>query len=570
MANKKSKTQAKHGGKESRRAKRKRFDLISLGGVNEIGKNMFVLETDDEILIIDCGMSFPGQGHLGVDCLIPDFSYLVKKREKIVGLVLTHGHEDHIGGLPFLPEEVDMPVYGTPITVAFAEAKMADYGRKGDIQFYEFEAGSSYEIGADFVVEPYHVNHSMPDGVGFAIRTKAGIYVHSGDFKIDQTPVDNWTTDFAKLSALGEEGVDFLTVDVTNVDRPGYTPSERHVGRGIKQILGRYPDRRIFAAMFSSNVHRVQQAIDAAYHFGRVTAPIGRSMIQSVHIALELGYLKVPGDAIIDADRISRYPDEKVMILATGTQGEPMSALRRMSREAHRVAIHEGDVVIISARPIPGNEAAVWQTINDLCRLGARVIYQTDDVHVSGHGSREEIKMVCNLLKPRWIMPFHGEMRHVARAAELAEEMGLPDEVFIRPELGRRIGIGTRKVKYGEIVQSGTHLVDGLIVEEEGTELLHERQQLSQGGVLVVNVLIDAKTKKFKSVNATSRGFISPSENDILQKIEQILHDSLKAVRENDFVEYSTYRLKVDGKMGKFLWKNTNRRPSILTNIIEV
>lgn len=570
MSKKKPKIRTKRGGKESKRAKRRQLDLIALGGVNEIGKNMFALETDDELLVIDCGMSFPGEEHLGVDYLIPDFNYLLKKRKKIVGIILTHGHEDHIGAIPFLPEQIEVPVYGTPITVAFAESKLGDFGRVGEIEFYEFKAGEVFDVGSDFEVEPYHVNHSMPDGVGFAIRTKAGLYVHSGDFKIDQTPVDNWSTDFARLSALGEEGVDFLTIDVTNVDRAGYTASERHVGRGIRQILDRYPEQRIFAAMFSSNVHRVQQAIDTAYHFGRVTALMGRSMIQSVHIALELGYLKVPGDALIDGDKINSYPDNKVMILATGSQGEPMSALRRMSRGLHKVSIHEGDVVIISASPIPGNEAAVWHTINDLCRLGARVIYQAGEVHVSGHASREEIKMVCNLLKPRWVMPFHGELRHVAQFKELVEDMALDDDAFIRPELGRRMSIGPRKVKYGERVQSGTHLVDGLFVEEEGSELLKERQELSQGGVLVVNVLVDAKSKKFKSVNVTSRGFITPTDDDFIGRITQVLLDSLKATRETDFVDFPAYKGKVDEKMAKYLWKNTNRRPSVLTNIIEI
>jgi ribonuclease J len=556
--------------KTKRTPRRKALELIPLGGVNEIGKNMFALESGDEMLLIDCGMSFPGEEHLGVNYLIPDFSYPLKKRRKIVGLILTHGHEDHIGGIPFLPEEIDAPVYGTPITIAFTEAKMADVGRAGELDLYEFDAGCSFELGENFTIEPYHVNHSMPDGVGFAIRTPGGIYVHSGDFKFDQTPVDNRTTDIAKLSALGQEGVDFLTIDVTNVDKPGYTPSERSVGRAFKQILERYKGRRVFIAFFSSNVHRLQQAIDAAWQFGRVVVPIGRSMVQSVNISLELGYLKTTGDVLIDADSIGNYSDGELLILATGTQGEPLSALRLMSRESHKVRIREGDVVIISASPIPGNEAAVWNTIDDLCKLGATVIYRTGEVHVSGHGSREEIKMLCNLLKPRWIMPFHGEPRHVAGFREMLAEMGYHQDVYVQPEIGRRIGIGGRKITYGEKVQSGMRLVDGLIVEEEGSALLEERRKLSQGGVLAVNVLIDKKTKKFKSVNVASQGFISHLNKDIFAKAEQILHDSLSATTETDLVEYTTYKQKIKEKMEKYIWKNTNRRPSILANIIEV
>ena len=559
----------KHSRKSASKPTHKTLDLIPLGGVNEIGKNMFALETVDEMLIIDCGLSFPGEEHLGVNYLIPDFSYVLQKRNKIVGMILTHGHEDHIGGIPFLPEEIDVPVYGTPITIAFAEAKMADVGRRGGLNFRPFESGCSFELGNDFIVEPYHVNHSMPDGVGFAVRTPVGIYVHSGDFKFDQTPVDNRTTDIAKLSALGEEGVSFLTVDVTNVDKPGYTPSERSVGRAFHQILDRYEGRRVFIACFSSNVHRLQQAVDAACHYNRVVAPMGRSMVQSLHIALELGYLKAPGDALIDPDNIGKYSEGELLILATGTQGEPLSALRLMSREAHKVHIREGDVVIISASPIPGNEAAVWSTIDDLCRLGATVIYRVGEVHVSGHGSREEIKMLCNLLKPRWIMPFHGEARHVAGFREMISEMPYPSDIFVQPELGRRIGIGGKKIKYGEKVQSGMRLVDGLIVEEEGTTLLEERRKLSQGGVLVVNIIVDKRTKKFKSVNIASQGFISPLNRDIFAKAQQILQDSLSALRETDFIGYTTYRAKIDEKLERYIWKNTNRRPSILINVIE-
>ncbi len=560
----------KKSAKKSRTSGRKSVDLIPLGGVNEIGKNMFALETDDEMLLIDCGMSFPGEEQLGVNYLIPDFSYPLKKRKKIVGLILTHGHEDHIGGMPFLPEELDMPVYGTPITIAFAESKMADFGKRSGFEFNAFSAGSSFKLGHDFIIEPYHVNHSMPDAVGFAIRTPAGIYVHSGDFKFDQTPVDNRTTDIAKLSSLGAEGVDFLTIDVTNVDRPGYTPSERSVGRAFNQILDRSEGRRVFIAFFSSNVHRLQQAIDSAAKYGRIVAPIGRSMVQSVNIAIQLGYLRMPGDILIDADKVKNYSDGEVMVLATGTQGEPMSALRLMSKEAHKVSVRDGDVVVLSASPIPGNEASVWHTINDLCKLGATVMYRTGEVHVSGHGSREEIKMLCNILKPRWIMPFHGELRHVAGFRETVREMGFDEDIFINPELGRRINISNRGVKYGEKVQSGMRLVDGLIVEEEGTVLLHERQKLSIGGVLVVNILISSKTKKYKSVNVTSQGFISSSNREIFTRAEQILHDSLTATRETDLVDYSTYKAKVEEKMERFLWRNTNRRPSILVNVIEV
>ncbi len=550
-------------------ARKASLDLIALGGVNEIGKNMFALETPDEMLLIDCGLSFPGEEHLGVDYLIPDFTFPLKKKKKIVGMMLTHGHEDHIGGLPFFPEGMEIPVYGTPLTVAFAEGKMQEVGRRGETEFREFRAGDTIDAGHDFTIEAFNVNHSMPDGVGFAIRTPAGLYVHSGDFKIDQTPVDNRATDFAKLSALGEEGVDFLTVDVTNVDKPGYTPSERSVGRGFRQILDRHPGQRVFVAMFASNVHRIQQAVEAAAHFGRVSAPMGRSMVQSQRIALELGYLKVPPGSLISPDDINKHPDGEMMILATGTQGEPMSALRRMSREEHKISIREGDVVVISSRPIPGNEADVWRTINDLSKLGAKVIYQANDVHVSGHASREEIKLVCNLLKPKHVMPFHGELRHVSAFGDLAREMGMPSESFIKPELGRRINISAQGVTYGSMVPSGTMLVDGLFVENEGTELLQERQKLTTGGVLAVTIIVDKKRKKFKSVNLSSLGFISKQNAEIFERAEQILSDSLAAVKEVDYVEYSTYKTKVEEKMEKFIWRNTNRKPCIMVTVIE-
>jgi ribonuclease J len=569
MSRKKSNLKKPIRAKAAPSARQETLELIALGGVNEIGKNMFALETADEILLIDCGLSFPGEEHLGVDYLIPDFTYAVNKKKKIVGMLLTHGHEDHIGGLPFFPEEIEIPVYGTPLTVAFAEGKMSETGRQNETEFREFQAGDAFDVGKDFAVESFNVNHSMPDGVGYAIRTPAGLYVHSGDFKIDQTPVDNRATDFAKLSALGEEGVDFLTVDVTNVDKPGYTPSERSVGRGFRQILDRHPGKRVFVAMFASNVHRIQQAIEAAAHYGRVTAPLGRSMVSSQHIALELGYLKVPPDSLIAPDCIGQYSDGELMILATGTQGEPMSALRRMSQDAHKVSIREGDVVVISSRPIPGNEAAVWRTINDLSKLGAKVIYQPSDVHVSGHASREEIKLVCNLLKPKWVMPFHGEPRHVAGFKELASEIRMPEGSIITPELGRRINISRDGVVYGGKAPCGTMLVDGLFVEREGTELLGQRQKLSKGGVLVVTLIVDEKNRKVKSVNLSSSGFVSALNEEIFLRAGQILSDSLAATKEVDFVDYSTYRAKAEEKMERFIWRNTNRKPSILVNVIE-
>ena len=564
------KTKSARAVRESKRTRARTMDLLALGGVNEIGKNIFCLETPDELLVIDCWMSFPSDQHLGVNYLIPDFSYLLEKRNKIVGIILTHGHEDHIGGLPFLPDEIDVPVYGTPMSVAYAEAKLGDHGTRDKLRFQRIEAGDEIKIGSDFKVEPFHVTHSMPDAVGYAIHTPAGLYVHSGDFKFDLTPVDNRTTDIAKLSQLGKQGVDFLTVDVTNVERPGFTPSERSVGRAISRIFDAHLQKRIFIAMFASNIHRIQQIIDLAEKFDRVVAPIGRSMEQSVHLSIELGYLKVPKGILINSKTISSYKDEEIVILATGSQGEPMSALTLMSQGAHRVAMREGDVVVISANPIPGNESAIWRTIDSLCKLGADVIYRRGEVHVSGHGSREEIKMMCSMLNPTHVMPFHGEHRHVSSFRSLLDEIGLPDEAFVQPDLGRRISISGKKVKLGEKVKSGMRFVDGLFVEEEGTVLLDHRRKMSQGGLLVVNVIVDKKSKKFKDVSLASQGFISAKNEAIFERAENMIRDSLRATRETDFVEYKNFKKKIEEKMERYLWRNTNRRPSILTNIIEV
>lgn len=467
--------------------------IIALGGYGEVGKNLTVVEYGEDLLVIDVGVAFPNVDMLGVELLLPDFAYLRENAARVRGIILTHGHEDHIGGVPFLLREVRIPVYGTRLTLGLLRGKMEELTSAPLPPLHEVAPGDRLSLGP-FTVDLIRVNHSIPDGVALGVHTPAGLIVHSGDFKFDYTPIDGQLTDFAHFAHLGQEGVLALIADTTNVGRTGFTPSERMVGETFAHLFPQAP-RRIIVALFASHLHRIQQVCEVAARQGRKVVPIGRSMERCVRIALELGYLRVEPDILVPQEALARYRDEDLVLLTTGGQGEPLSALVRMARGEHRqLEIHEGDTVIISATPIPGNETMVWRTINDLFRRGAEVIYYPHaQVHVSGHASREEIKLLFNLLRPQYTVPFHGEYRHLVAYADLAEEMGLPrDNVFLL-ENGDVLTLSATKAAVTERVSADTFTVEGTKVQRIVPAVLRERQELAESGVVLVAVTVDSR-----------------------------------------------------------------------------
>jgi ribonuclease J len=547
------------------------LSFIALGGVHEIGKNMSLVEYNDEILVIDGGMSFPSLDMPGVDAVIPKFDYLLENRDRIAGIVLTHGHEDHIGALPFLIKDIDVPVYGTGLSLGFLELKLKEKQLALDADLRRVEDNAVYQIGKHFEVEFIPVCHSIPDSCGLAIRTPEGIIVHSGDFKFDQTPVDNRKMELGSFARYGDEGVLAYITDITNVFNPGHTGSERRVGVAFHDLFSTIKGR-LFVATFASNIHRVQQALDVAADMGRKVAPTGRRMIADLELAIEMGYASAPKDLIIPWEEIDKYDDDSVMILATGTQGEPMSALSLMSEGTHPVKIKDGDSIVLSASPIPGNEAYIFRTINRLTSLGAEVFHGRErGVHVSGHGSREEIKILYNLVRPKYIIPFHGEIRHVKEFAVLMHKMGHPDENVVLPKIGDRVKISKNNISLDGHVESGVTMVDGLGVGDVDGKMLELRRQLATGGIVVLTVFVNEKTKKVMRVEIEAKGVLYFSHHpELLEKAQTSINDALQAVDEKDFVEYPKIREKAKEKIGRLLWKHLRREPYILTNVYEI
>ncbi len=548
-----------------------KVQVIPLGGVGEIGKNMFVIKDGNEILIIDSGLKFPGEEMLGIDLVIPDISYLVENKKHIQGIVLTHGHEDHIGALPYIIPQLKVPIYGTKLTIGLVERKLKEHNMLNETDIKVFNTGDTINVG-NFKVETFQTSHSIPDSVGVAVNTKAGIIVHTSDFKMDQTPVDGKVIDYQKLTELGQRGVLLALSDSTNAERPGFTLSEKVVGETISEIF-RTAKGRIIIASFASNVHRIQQIIDAAHNNDRKVAVVGRSMVNVVQVASDLGYLNIPENVLVDINELRNLPNDKVVLLTTGSQGEPMSALTRISRNDHRkVSISPGDTVIISAMAIPGNEKLVSRNIDNLFRLGANVIYESvSGVHVSGHASQEELKLMLNLLKPKFLMPVHGEYRHMVHHAKLAEKVGIPESNIFVSEIGNVIEFTSNTGKVVGNVPSGRVLVDGLGVGDVGNIVLRDRKILSEDGILIVVMTIDGQANQLiAGPDIVSRGFVYVRESEaLIDEAKELVSRSLAEIGEN-LSEWSKIKSTVRDVVGKYLYEKTGRRPMILPIIMEV
>ena len=548
-----------------------KVQIIPLGGLGEIGKNMTVFRYGDDMILIDAGLMFPEDDMLGIDLVIPDITYLVENKDKLKGIFLTHGHEDHIGALPYVMKQIDCPVYGTALTLGILQGRLKENGVSSE-NLRTIKPGDKITAGA-FKLDFIRVNHSIPDAVAIAINTPIGTIIHTGDFKIDHTPVDGQVTEFNKFAEYGDKGVLALLADSTNAERPGFTPSEKMVGKTFDDEF-RYAKNRIIVATFSSNVHRIQQVIDAALKYDRKVAVIGRSMVNVVSIAKELGYLKAPEGEIIDIDECHNYTPDKIVIITTGSQGEPMSALTRMAMNAHKkVDIIPGDTVIISATPIPGNEKLVSRTIDHLYKLGADVIYEkSNGVHVSGHASQEEIKLMHNLVRPRFFIPVHGEFRHLIKHANIARSLGMPKENIVIAENGSVIELTKNSIGITGKVPSGKVLVDGLGVGDVGNIVLRDRRQLSQDGIMIVVVTIDKESCHVVSgPDIVSRGFVYVREAEgLMDEARDKVQLALERCEENGVSEWSTIKSTVRDSLGRFLYERTRRRPMILPIIMEI
>ena len=545
-----------------------------LGGLNEIGKNMAVLEYGDDAIIIDCGMSFPDEDLLGVDVVLPDFSYIVKIQEKIRGIFITHGHEDHIGALPYLLKQVDMLVYAGRLTVALIESKLKEHGLANKAKLNVVEAGGVISIGKDLSVEFINVNHSIPDAMALAIKTPQGYIVHTGDFKVDFTPIMSPIIDLPRFGELGREGVLALLADSTNAERSGYTPSERVVGESFANLFRKAEKKRVIVATFSSNLPRIQQIMSASALQGRKVAVSGRSMINIVAIAQELGYLHVPEGLLIDIDAINHYPKDKVTLITTGSQGEPMSALTRMAFSDHRkVEVGPDDYIIISATPIPGNEKTVSKVVNELMRRGCEVVYEKMyDVHVSGHACQEELKIIHALTRPKFFIPVHGEQKHLYKHAALAQSMGMPAKNVLITEIGRTIELTADKMAVVGSVPAGRVLVDGLGVGDVGSIVLRDRKHLAEDGLIVVVATVDSATGEMISgPDIVTRGFVYVREAEtLIDEIREAARRALENCCRNPHCDWAMMKSRVRDDLSRMLFQKTKRSPMILPIIMEV
>ncbi|HPZ23123.1 MAG TPA: ribonuclease J [Bacillota bacterium] len=563
----------KRGRKTRSRAPKnnEKVSLVSLGGVGEIGKNMFAFEYEQEIVVIDGGLKFPEDDMLGVDIVIPDITYLVENKDRVAAILLTHGHEDHIGGLPYILKELQVPVYGTKLTLGLLEVKLAEKGMLADCDLRQIKAGMKLKVTNNIHAEFFVVNHSIPDAVGICLRTPAGLIVHCGDFKIDHTPVDGRVMDFNSLARYGEEGVLAVLVDSTNAERPGYTKSETVVGETISEVL-RLSDNRVILATFASNVHRIQQVINAAAKHKRKVAVNGRSMVNVVNIALELGYLKDRHKVLVDLEQAVKMPPNEVVLLTTGSQGEPMSGLSRMASGEHRqVEIVPGDTVIFAASPIPGNEKLVSRTIDNLFRQGADVIYeQVAGTHVSGHASQEEIKFILGLLKPKYALPVHGEYRHCVHFQKLATAQGIPASNCPIMKIGEVWELSASGARQTGTVPSGQILVDGLGIGDVGNIVLRDRKQLSMDGILIVVVTLEKSTGKILSgPDIVSRGFVYVRESeDLMAEAREVINNYFTT--NGTRTEWSVIKSGIRDCLGKFFYDKTRRSPMIIPIIMEV
>ena len=545
--------------------------IIPLGGVEEVGKNITAFEYEDDIIVVDCGAVFPKEDMLGIDLVIPDVSWLVENRDRVRGYVITHGHEDHIGALPYVLPQVPAPVYGTRLTLALIEAKLREHHVQG-IALNTVKPRDVIHLGA-FSVEYIHVNHSIPGSCALAIRCPAGLIVHSGDFKIDFTPVDGQVTDLCTLARLGEEGVLALLCESTNVERPGYTMSEKNIGNTFNKQF-RDAEGRVIIAMFASNINRLQQVVNCGMNYGRKVCFVGRSMVNVSQVAMELGELVIPADSLIEMDEIDNYPDNQILILTTGSQGEPMSGLTRMAYAEHRkLQIKTTDRVISSATPIPGNEKLVSRMIDQLYRCGATVIYDAmAEVHVSGHACQEEIKLMHALVKPKYFVPVHGEYRMLWQHAELAEAMGTPQQNIIVPAPGCVIELSEDALTMGEPVTCGEVLVDGLGVGDVGNVVLRDRKHLSQEGLIIVAMAFDRTGGVLVSgPDVISRGFVYVRENeDIIDQIQDVVRAIILSYGRIDGSDWPIIKNRIKDELHRFIYDKIKRNPMILPIIVDL
>ena len=547
--------------------------VIPLGGVGEIGKNMFLFEYGDDAVLIDAGLAFPEEEMHGIDIVLPDTTYLLENKEKLRAIVLTHGHEDHIGAVPYLVDELQVPIYGTRLTLGLLEAKLEEYEPYPKVKLQEIAPGRKLVVGESFRLEFFHTNHSIPGTVGLALHTPVGTVVYTGDFKFDHTPVDGKLTDFYKLADLGRRGVLLTLVDSTNADRPGFTASESEVGETIDDIF-RLSKNRIIFATFASNIHRVQQVVTAAHRHGRKICVTGRSLVNSVRIASKLGYLKLPNSILVELDQIDRIPLEKLVLLTTGSQGEPMSALTRIANSEHRqVEIIPGDTVIIAANPIPGNEKLVARTVDNLFRLGAEVIHQSvSGVHVSGHASEEEIKLMLNFLRPRYLAPVHGEYRHMVACSRIGQKLGIPSENIFLTDPGAVLeftgghGAVTGRVTAGKI------MVDGLGIGDVGNVVLRDRRILAEEGIVIIVIALDPETRTLISgPEIITRGFVYVRESEeLLEEGRQAIAGRIASLKRKQLQDWNLIKSNVRDEASSFFYEQTGRRPMIMPVIIDL
>mgnify|MGYP001030194334 CR=1 FL=1 len=551
--------------------KTNKLKIIPLGGLGEVGKNITVLEYKDDIIVIDCGLTFPEDEMLGIDVVIPDISYLLKNKDKIRGIILTHGHEDHIGGLPYALAKLDLPVYGTKLTLGLVENKLKEH-KLDKVNLIEIKANDKIKLGC-FTVEFIKTSHSIPDSIALAINTPMGTVVHTGDFKIDFTPINDNLIDLHKFAEIGSKGVLVLLADSTNVERPGYTMSEKTVGDTFNDIFLKAPER-IIVATFASNVHRVQQVIDAAELYNRKVIVSGRSMVNTINVAYDLGYLRIKDGTLIDINDMHKYPNNQIVILTTGSQGEPMSALSRMAFSEHRkIELVPEDLVVISASPIPGNEKTVFRVINKLMEIGTKVIYESlADVHVSGHACQEELKLIHTLLKPKFFIPVHGEYRHLKRHAELAMELGMPRENIFIASNGSVIEFTKNSGSINQYVQSGNILVDGLGIGDVGNIVLRDRKHLSEDGLIVVVVTMSKQEGKvIAGPDIISRGFVYVRESeDLMEEARKIVRDVLSECEKRNITDWATLKSSIRDALRGFIYERIKRNPMILPIIMEV
>ncbi len=567
------KKNAQGGQRNERQPKPKPIKIMPLGGLEEIGKNMTLYEYDGDMILVDCGMSFPDEETPGIDIVIPDFSYVLECKDKIKGLVITHGHEDHIGAIPYLLREFNVPIFATRLTIALITEKLKEHKLQNEAKLNVVADGETVKLGK-FSVEFIHVNHSIPDAVGFAITTPAGTVVQTGDFKIDTTPIDDKMIDLARFAELGRKGVLALLSDSTNAERPGYTPSERLVGSSLEMLFNRAEGHRIIVATFSSNIHRIQQIVDLAAKFGRKVAVSGRSMLNVVKVASELGYLNLPEGVLIEIETVKNYPDEQIVVVTTGSQGEPLSALHRIAFSEHRqIDINAGDMFIISATPIPGNEKTVSKVVNELIKRKANVVYEKMyDVHVSGHACQEELKMMLSVVKPKYFIPVHGEQKHLYKHSLLGMAMGVESDNIIIGNNGTVIELSKNGVNTSATVPAGRVLVDGLGVGDVGSIVLRDRKHLAEGGIIVVTVVVDAVTREVLSKpEIVSRGFVFVKESEeLMSQIEESVYDILESCYRLNINDWNIYKTRIKDGVSKFLYNKTHRSPMILPVIVEI